>query len=111
MLIKDLIAQLEKYNQELEVLIEVSHLPYRPAVSLEGKKLILKATDEPPSDMEYGPGDDSNTDVHTGHCCYFCACKYGDVDCSVITGKLKQEHPHYDTSVCYELKPSRYNEW
>ena len=33
------------------------------------------------------------TDVHTRHCCKKHGCKYGDKDCTVVTGKLKQEYP------------------
>ena len=33
------------------------------------------------------------TDVHTEHCCVIHGCKYGDEDCTVTTGELKQSYP------------------
>lgn len=35
----------------------------------------------------------NQTDVHTRHCCKYCGCKYGEDDCSVVTGHLEQEFP------------------
>lgn len=37
--------------------------------------------------------EDNTKDVHTEHCCLKHGCKYGDEDCSVATGYLKQSHP------------------
>jgi hypothetical protein len=31
-------------------------------------------------------------DVHTRHCCVLHGCKYGEEDCTVTTGLLRQEH-------------------
>jgi len=31
--------------------------------------------------------------VHTSHCCKDHGCKYGDSDCPVETGRMKQEYP------------------
>lgn len=32
-------------------------------------------------------------DVHTEHCCSEHGCKYGDKDCTVVTGKAPQSYP------------------
>src|ERR1039458_3496747 len=32
-------------------------------------------------------------DVHTGHCCTYHGCKYGDETCTVTTGLAHQEGP------------------
>lgn len=32
-------------------------------------------------------------DVHTDHCCKIHGCKYGNSDCTVTTGRGKQEYP------------------
>lgn len=32
------------------------------------------------------------TNVHTSHCCVNHGCKYGDKDCDVVKGRLKQEY-------------------
>lgn len=32
-------------------------------------------------------------DVHTEHCCITHGCKYGDEDCTVVTGKAIQSYP------------------
>jgi hypothetical protein len=37
--------------------------------------------------------------VHSSHCCKWHGCKYGDPDCPVVTGKVKQE---YLCEYCYE---------
>jgi hypothetical protein len=33
-----------------------------------------------------------NIGVHASHCCKWHGCKYGNEDCPVITGKVKQEY-------------------
>lgn len=33
------------------------------------------------------------TNVHTEHCCKNCGCKYGDEDCPVVNGGMKQSYP------------------
>ena len=44
--------------------------------------------------------------VHTSHCCKDHGCKYGDSDCPVETGRLKQEYP---CEMCsYEEREHRY---
>ena len=40
--------------------------------------------------------DPSRYGVHVTHCCVSHGCKYGDVDCPVTTGKLKQKYPCED---------------
>lgn len=43
--------------------------------------------------------------VHQGHCCTIHGCKYGDEDCPVVKGKIKQSH------LCYECTdPFDFNE-
>ncbi len=42
------------------------------------------------------------TDVHTRHCCKICGCKYGESDCTVVTGHLKQEFPHSERKCNHE---------
>ena len=37
-----------------------------------------------------------NTGVHVIHCCSKCGCKYGDKDCPVVLGTVKQEYPCAD---------------
>lgn len=34
-----------------------------------------------------------NPAVHVRHCCVLHSCKYGDVNCPVVCGEAKQEHP------------------
>lgn len=40
-----------------------------------------------------------NYGVHISHCCKWHGCKYGDSDCPVVTGKVKQE---YLCESCFE---------
>jgi len=40
-----------------------------------------------------------NYGVHAAHCCKWHGCKYGDDDCPVATGKVRQE---YLCEQCYE---------
>lgn len=40
--------------------------------------------------------------VHKTHCCRKHGCKYGDDDCPVVSGEIKQEYPCQDYS---ELNP------
>ena len=40
-----------------------------------------------------GEEDTEDGDVHTEHCCKVHGCKYGDADCTVVTGKKKQAYP------------------
>lgn len=42
--------------------------------------------------------DKSKYGVHRTHCCKKHGCKYGDEDCPVVTGKIKQDYPCED---CY----------
>lgn len=42
---------------------------------------------------------EDNYGVHMSHCCKWHGCKYGDSDCPVVTGKVKQE---YLCESCYE---------
>jgi len=42
---------------------------------------------------EFSKDTNRVTDVHTEHCCARCGCKYGDEDCTVVTGKLIQSYP------------------
>jgi hypothetical protein len=37
--------------------------------------------------------------VHAAHCCKWHGCKYGDLDCPVVSGEVKQEYLCED---CYE---------
>ena len=47
-----------------------------------------------------------NYGVHISHCCKWHGCKYGDPDCPVSSGKVKQE---YLCEYCYEeLKDEEY---
>ena len=48
----------------------------------------------------------SNIGVHTAHCCRWHGCKYGDVDCPVVLGKVEQEYPCEWCSE--ELKDEKY---
>ena len=41
------------------------------------------AKDDPPVRYE----------VHAGHCCQKHGCKYGDPDCPVVLGIIRQDHP------------------
>ena len=34
----------------------------------------------------------SNIGVHASHCCKWHGCKYGDPDCPVVSGEVKQEY-------------------
>ncbi len=36
--------------------------------------------------------DKSNHGVHAAHCCIKHGCKYGDEDCPVVSGEIKQEY-------------------
>ena len=40
-----------------------------------------------------------NIGVHIGHCCKWHGCKYGNLDCPVASGEVKQE---YLCEYCYE---------
>lgn len=42
---------------------------------------------------------EDNYGVHISHCCKWHGCKYGDSDCPVVTGKVKQG---YLCESCYE---------
>jgi hypothetical protein len=42
----------------------------------------------------------SNDAIHASHCCVWHGCKYGDPDCPVETGRIKQE---YICEWCSEL--------
>ena len=47
-----------------------------------------------------------NYGVHISHCCKWHGCKYGDPDCPVASGKVKQE---YLCEYCYEeLEEEKY---
>lgn len=35
---------------------------------------------------------DMEPEVHANHCCVIHGCKYGDEDCPVVLGKVKQEY-------------------
>lgn len=37
--------------------------------------------------------DENGCSVHVAHCCILHGCKYGDDDCPVALGKMKQEFP------------------
>jgi hypothetical protein len=41
-------------------------------------------------------------DVHTAHCCSRHGCKYGDPNCTVVTGRAPQEY--MDEQCAYELE-------
>ena len=41
----------------------------------------------------------TNYGSHPTHCCKWHGCKYGDLDCPVVTGKVKQV---YLCEYCYE---------
>jgi hypothetical protein len=43
----------------------------------------------------------SNEGVHRTHCCIKHGCKYGDEDCPVANGSIKQDH---DCEYCYMEK-------
>lgn len=51
-----------------------------------------------------------NVGVHIAHCCKWHGCKYGDKDCPVCTGKVKQEylceycHDDLDVETHYKRK-------
>lgn len=48
----------------------------------------------------------NNIGVHAAHCCKFHGCKYGDEDCPVVTGEVKQL---YICESCeYELEGAEY---
>ncbi len=40
----------------------------------------------------------TSSGVHRTHCCILHGCKYGDNDCPVYTGIIKQDHPCEDCS-------------
>jgi len=42
------------------------------------------------------PRNRSHDGVHRTHCCWLHGCKYGDKDCPVVTGEIKQEYPCED---------------
>ena len=51
----------------------------------------------------------ANYGAHPTHCCKWHGCKYGDPDCPVVTGKVKQVYLCED---CYEsLKEEDYYRW
>ena len=41
----------------------------------------------------------NNIGVHASHCCKWHGCKYGDPDCPVVSGEVKQE---YLCEWCYD---------
>ena len=41
----------------------------------------------------------NNIGVHATHCCKWHGCKYGESDCPVVSGEVKQEYLCED---CYE---------
>lgn len=43
-----------------------------------------------------------DTGVHRTHCCIRHGCKYGEKDCPVVTGKVKQDYPCEDCSTPIE---------
>ena len=43
-------------------------------------------------------------DAHTEHCCLYCGCKYGDLDCPVVSGVKVQSFKCGDTTECYMKK-------
>lgn len=52
---------------------------------------------------------ENNYGAHPTHCCKWHGCKYGDPDCPVVTGKVKQVYLCED---CYEsLKEEDYYRW
>jgi hypothetical protein len=44
--------------------------------------------------------------VHAAHCCKWHGCKYGDLDCPVVSGEVEREYPCEDCS--YYLKEENY---
>lgn len=47
---------------------------------------------------------DQNKDTHTEHCCARCGCKYGDINCSVTTGKKRQSTICGQSYACWRLQ-------
>ena len=43
-----------------------------------------------------------NYAVHIAHCCYIHGCKYGDKNCPVVSGEVKQKYLCYDCDEEYE---------
>lgn len=41
-------------------------------------------------EIKYRPDEDK---VHVRHCCIIHGCKYGELDCPVSIGRLKQKYP------------------
>jgi hypothetical protein len=39
------------------------------------------------------PQTEKKTDVHTEHCCIDHGCKYGDKNCTIVTGAKVQSYP------------------
>ena len=106
--IQELISILTSVSSNTEVAIEIDGLHYALECEEIDGKLHFISGHSPPRDMKFGPGKDNEKDVHTEHCCYFCGCKYMDENCTVKNGILRQSRSHFETSVCYDLKPGYY---
>lgn len=50
----------------------------------------------------------SSKDVHTEHCCARHGCKYGEENCTVVTGKKKQSFP---CETCLDPETQREDLW
>ena len=49
---------------------------------------------------------DNNYGAHAAHCCKWHGCKYGDDDCPVVAGKIKQKY--LCEQCCEDLEEEEY---
>lgn len=107
----EFIEYLQARQKTTPVAISFNGELVEPKLSDDSQNIIITAGSNAIASRRFGPGRDDETDVHTEHCCYFCGCKYGNNDCTVKRGCLKQSFEHLNTSVCYDMKPGYYDGW
>lgn len=67
---------------------------YNHIGQLHGQQIIYDNTGRVLSDIRYVNGQPLKSDwpTHKSHCCITHGCKYGDDDCPVETGLIKQQY-------------------
>lgn len=108
--VEELIKKLEEFWEDWPVAVSYNGELLEPKIEEAEGYILISPGERAVASRRFGPGRDDKKDVHTEHCCYFCTCKYGDSNCTVRKGKLKQSHEHLNTSVCYDMKPG-YDNW
>lgn len=68
----------KQYNEAKKIIVQYE----KEQLALLRKSRMQSATSIP---ME-------NWGVHSTHCCVNCGCKYGDEDCPVMLGLIKQQY-------------------